>query len=85
MKKILFSALAVVAVSLSAFGGYMTCPDAASTSNQLLAENIEALSYNLEEVTITCSAGCGNCWYVSASNGHEYLCQFNGDPESYCC
>lgn len=68
MKKTFFSALAVIAVGAAAFGGYITCPETASTSNQLLAENIEALASNAESGG-SCSASAICYWGDTKQTG----------------
>lgn len=59
----------------------------------MILENVEALTYELEEVTITCGRVDGPCYFqqdllIEPGNCHDevyrYECIATGDPNDYC-
>ncbi len=80
MKKFFFSTLTVVSVSLSAWGGYITYAETPLTSDQLLSENIEALSYDIEEVVIYAPRNKPGYGAMRGSGCFWTNCQFGYGP-----
>lgn len=84
MKKKLFSMAVITTAILTSYlanGNNQEQP-----SNNLLLDNIEALSDPTEEYGITCDVGCGRCWYPDDSEENAVPgCRFTGFMSDFCC
>lgn len=83
----------IAAVAIATFVGAKSFKTNANESNELLLANVEALTNELEEVTITCGRVDGPCFFqwdllIEPGNCHyaiyRYDCIATGDPNDYC-
>lgn len=53
--------------------------------NDVALANVEALAYELPEVTVTCGISCRQCWKLRDYFGNGFsLCERTEDPSNYC-
>lgn len=87
MKKKFLCLVAVVAITGTAAWNVSQSKNEMVLTDVAL-ENVEALAYDLPEVTITCSGGgCGQCYSGSLVFSGEftyYQCRATGNPSNYC-
>lgn len=89
MKKVLLRGVLLGSVCLCALGIKKNLMFNTSRISSLMLENVEALSYDLPEVVITCDTkGWGRCYtqlgLVMNGEFEYYPCHFTGYEKDYC-